>query len=52
MIYHSQIFGIGIGLTAILSLLTPVLGKTVTSMIVIRVLQGLAGKLWGKVEQK
>ncbi|KAJ6637399.1 Mothers against decapentaplegic like 4 [Pseudolycoriella hygida] len=35
------IFGLGIGLTAILTLLTPVLGKTVASMIVIRVLQGL-----------
>ncbi|XP_037027087.1 vesicular glutamate transporter 2-like isoform X2 [Bradysia coprophila] len=35
------IFGLGIGLTAILTLLTPLLGRTVTSMIIIRVLQGL-----------
>lgn len=35
--------GIGIGVPAVLSLLTPWLGTTVTAMIVIRVLQGLFG---------
>jgi len=38
-----QIFGFGIGLQAILTLLIPWLGTTVTIMIVIRVLQGLVG---------
>lgn len=35
--------GIGVGVPAVLSLLTPWLGTTVTAMIVIRVLQGLFG---------
>lgn len=38
-----QILGIGIGGPAVLSLLTPLLGTTVTAMIVIRVAQGLLG---------
>lgn len=38
-----QILGIGIGVPAVLSLLTPWLGTTVTAMLVIRVLQGLFG---------
>ncbi|KAG4066526.1 hypothetical protein HA402_007162 [Bradysia odoriphaga] len=37
------ILGIGIGVPAVLSLLTPWLGTTVTAMVVIRVLQGLFG---------
>ncbi|KAJ6646457.1 Sialin [Pseudolycoriella hygida] len=37
------ILGIGIGVPAVLSLITPWVGKTVTAMVVIRILQGLFG---------
>lgn len=35
-----KVFGLGIGSTSILTLLTPWIGTTVTSMIIIRVVEG------------